>query len=149
MVQVLIGQGADLNIADKVGEVVGGRWTRGSSGGLDCSPLRCQRWLPGRGQTAGGERRLGGGDTTILNILTPFLLLRLLAVTQDETKNGRVALWYAASEGHNAVLYFLLREKHKSYSLLEDRRVSRNTTTLAQEGDTQIWCVTPQTPFSA
>ena len=44
---------------------------------------------------------------------------------QDETKNGRVALWYAASEGHNSVLYFLLREKHKSYSLLEDRRVSR------------------------
>ena len=26
-------------------------------------------------------------------------------VTQDETKNGRVALWYAASEGHNAVTH--------------------------------------------
>lgn len=40
------------------------------------------------------------------------------------TKNGRTALWYAASEGHNSVLYYLLREKHDSYSLLEDRRVS-------------------------
>ena len=39
------------------------------------------------------------------------------------TKNGRTALWYAASEGHNNVLYYLLREKHDSYSLLEDRRV--------------------------
>ena len=27
----------------------------------------------------------------------------LIYVGQDETKNGRVALWYAASEGHNAV----------------------------------------------
>ena len=33
-------------------------------------------------------------------------------------------MWYAASEGHNSVLYYLLREKHDSYSLLEDRRVS-------------------------
>ena len=43
---------------------------------------------------------------------------------QIVTKNGRTALWYAASEGHNNVLYYLLREKHDSYSLLEDRRVS-------------------------
>ena len=43
---------------------------------------------------------------------------------QKTTKNGRTALWYAASEGHNNVLYFLLREKHDSYELLEDRRVS-------------------------
>ena len=40
-----------------------------------------------------------------------------------KTKNGRTALWYSASEGHNTVLYYLLREKHDSYSLLEDRRV--------------------------
>ena len=44
--------------------------------------------------------------------------------SQIVTKNGRTALWYAASEGHNNVLYYLLREKHDSYSLLEDRRVS-------------------------
>ena len=42
---------------------------------------------------------------------------------QVKTKNGRTALWYSASEGHNTVLYYLLREKHDSYSLLEDRRV--------------------------
>ena len=45
-------------------------------------------------------------------------------IVQLVTKNGRTALWYAASEGHNNVLYYLLREKHNSYSLLEDRRVS-------------------------
>ena len=45
-------------------------------------------------------------------------------ILQIVTKNGRTALWYAASEGHNNVLYYLLREKHDSYSLLEDRRVS-------------------------
>ena len=42
---------------------------------------------------------------------------------QKTTKNGRTSLWYAASEGHNNVLYYLLREKHDSYELLEDRRV--------------------------
>ena len=47
-----------------------------------------------------------------------------LFLSQIVTKNGRTALWYAASEGHNNVLYYLLREKHDSYSLLEDRRVS-------------------------
>ena len=47
--------------------------------------------------------------------------------SQIVTKNGRTALWYAASEGHNNVLYYLLREKHDSYSLLEDRRVSQNS----------------------
>ena len=92
-----------------------------------------------------------------------MVYIDMIFLTQDETKNGRVALWYAASEGHNAVthsfaiksksyflhflnkynnsnkmghvpitcfvqvLYFLLREKHKSYSLLEDRRVRKKS----------------------
>ena len=63
--------------------------------------------------------------TTTTTTTTPTIIPTTTTKSnQDETKNGRVALWYAASEGHNAVLYFLLREKHKSYSLLEDRRVS-------------------------
>ena len=33
-------------------------------------------------------------------------------MSQDETKNGRVALWYAASEGHNAVTHsFAIKTK--------------------------------------
>ena len=44
------------------------------------------------------------------SLRTPLILAdedkpkdKLIYVGQDETKNGRVALWYAASEGHNAV----------------------------------------------
>ena len=48
----------------------------------------------------------------------------MIFILQKTTKNGRTSLWYAASEGHNNVLYYLLREKHDSYELLEDRRVS-------------------------
>ena len=55
------------------------------------------------------------------------------------TKNGRTALWYAASEGHNSVLYYLLREKHDSYSLLEDRRVSNIVIRITLTGKVFQW----------
>ena len=42
-------------------------------------------------------------------------------------QNGRIPLWYAASEGHTQVLYYLLRERHDSYNLLDDRRVSNRS----------------------
>ena len=102
--QVLIGQGADLTTPDKEG------WTAlhcaASAGFLDVVKLLVE----------------SGASPDVNNFITFYLFS--LALFQIMTKNGRTALWYAASEGHNNVLYYLLREKHDSYSLLEDRRVS-------------------------
>ena len=49
---------------------------------------------------------------TIINIIIIIVIIIIMIwwkaehICQDETKNGRVALWYAASEGHNAVAFF-------------------------------------------
>ena len=41
-----------------------------------------------------------------------------------ETNLGSSPIWFAASEGHNDVLEYLMTKDHDTYSLMEDRRVS-------------------------
>ena len=88
-------------------------------GGMDSSSLCSKCWVPGCCKALGWE-------WSFSRCRKPFFSQFSLknSFSQIVTKNGRTALWYAASEGHNNVLYYLLREKHDSYSLLEDRRVS-------------------------
>lgn len=52
------------------------------------------------------------------------LLLDSGATPRSCNDNGRIALWYAASEGHTSVLTLLLKREHDAYGLMEDRKVS-------------------------
>ena len=45
-------------------------------------------------------------------------------LSQDETKNGRVALWYAASEGHNAVTHSFAIKTKFSFSCAKNFHLS-------------------------
>ena len=51
------------------------------------------------------------------------LLLDSGAMPKSFNDNGRIPLWYAASEGHTNVLALLLKREHDAYSLMEDRKV--------------------------
>lgn len=57
-----------------------------------------------------------------------FDVVRLLvdsgAHPKAETNLGSSPIWFAASEGHNDVLEYLMTKDHDTYSLMEDRRVS-------------------------
>lgn len=48
------------------------------------------------------------------------------ASTVAETSNGRIPLWFAASENKLKVASFLINQQHDSYKLLEDRRFVYN-----------------------
>lgn len=57
------------------------------------------------------------------------LLVESGASPKAETNFGSASIWFAASEGHNEVLKYLMTKEHDTYSLLEDKRVrllSRN-----------------------
>ena len=54
------------------------------------------------------------------------LLLDSGATPRSFNDNGRIPLWYAASEGHTSVLTLLLKREHDAYGLMEDRKVSFN-----------------------
>lgn len=51
------------------------------------------------------------------------LLLDSGATPRSFNDNGRIPLWYAASEGHTSVLTLLLKREHDAYGLMEDRKV--------------------------
>lgn len=48
------------------------------------------------------------------------------ASPKAETNYGSPAIWFAASEGHNDVLYYLMTKEHDTYSLMEDKRFVYN-----------------------
>lgn len=52
------------------------------------------------------------------------LLVESGASPKSETNYGSAPIWFAAQEGHNDVLEYLLTKEHDSYSLMEDKRVS-------------------------
>lgn len=54
------------------------------------------------------------------------LLLDSGATPRSCNDNGRIALWYAASEGHTSVLTLLLKREHDAYGLMEDRKFVYN-----------------------
>lgn len=50
------------------------------------------------------------------------LLTESGASPKSETNLGAVPIWFAASEGHHAVLEYLMTKEHDTYALMEDRR---------------------------
>jgi ankyrin repeat protein len=54
------------------------------------------------------------------------LLVESGASPKSETNYGSPAIWFAASEGHNDVLEYLMTKEHETYSLMEDRRFVYN-----------------------
>lgn len=51
------------------------------------------------------------------------LLVESGATPKAETNYGSAPIWFAAQEGHNDVLGYLLTKEHDTYNLMEDRRV--------------------------
>ena len=145
MVQVLIGQGADLNVADKVLK----QWTEPqkkrnfdwTEKGKVLSEINIRTlqegWTALHCAAHAGYLEVAkllvesGASAEVIFFIVIIILSEIrnciifnqwwyilicdighfrkskfnIFVTQDETKNGRVALWYAASEGHNAVTH--------------------------------------------
>lgn len=54
------------------------------------------------------------------------LLTESGASPKSETNYGCAAIWFAASEGHNDVLKYLMHREHDTYSLMEDKRFVYN-----------------------
>ncbi|XP_050310455.1 serine/threonine-protein phosphatase 6 regulatory ankyrin repeat subunit A isoform X3 [Anthonomus grandis grandis] len=54
------------------------------------------------------------------------LLTESGASPKSETNLGAVPIWFAASEGHHAVLEYLMTKEHDTYALMEDRRFVYN-----------------------
>lgn len=46
------------------------------------------------------------------------------APTTAQTSNGRIPLWFAASENNLNVVMYLLKQAHDAYLLLDDRKVN-------------------------
>jgi len=40
-----------------------------------------------------------------------------------KTINGRSPIWFAAAEGHNQVLSYLMQKDHDTYDLMENKEV--------------------------
>jgi len=51
------------------------------------------------------------------------LLVESGASPKSETNYGASPIWFAAQEGHNDVLEYLMTKEHDTYSLMDDRRV--------------------------
>lgn len=51
------------------------------------------------------------------------LLVESGASPKSETTYGSAPIWFAAQEGHNNVLEYLLTKEHDTYNLMDDRRV--------------------------
>lgn len=56
------------------------------------------------------------------------LLVESGASPKSETNYGSAPIWFAAAEGHNDVLEYLLTKEHDTYSLMEDKRVHGHIT---------------------
>lgn len=55
--------------------------------------------------------QVGGGGKGFFDVFLEFSFLFWL-----------IAIWFAASEGHNDVLKYLMHKEHDTYSLMEDKR---------------------------
>lgn len=51
------------------------------------------------------------------------LLVESGASPKAETNYGASPIWFAAQEGHNDVLEYLMTKEHDTYGLMDDRRV--------------------------
>lgn len=51
------------------------------------------------------------------------LLVKSSADSQAETKDGKVPLCFAAESNHINCLNFLLKQKHDTFKLMEDKKV--------------------------
>jgi len=53
------------------------------------------------------------------------LLVESGASPKAETNYGASPIWFAAQEGHNNVLEYLMTKEHDTYGLMDDRRVKK------------------------
>ena len=53
------------------------------------------------------------------------LLVESGASPKAETNYGASPIWFAAQEGHNDVLEYLMTKEHDTYGLMDDRRVKK------------------------
>jgi serine/threonine-protein phosphatase 6 regulatory ankyrin repeat subunit B len=58
------------------------------------------------------------------------LFVNSSADAQAETKEGKVPLCFAAANNHIDCLRFLLKQKHDTHQLMEDRKVEKTTFSL-------------------
>lgn len=54
------------------------------------------------------------------------LLCESGASPKNETNYGCAPIWFAASEGHNNVLKYLMHKEHDTYALMDDKRFVYN-----------------------
>lgn len=54
------------------------------------------------------------------------LLCESGASPKSETNYNCAPIWFAASEGHNNVLKYLMHKEHDTYALMEDKRFVYN-----------------------
>jgi ankyrin repeat protein len=59
------------------------------------------------------------------------LLVESGASPKAETNYGASPIWFAAQEGHNDVLEYLMTKEHDTYGLMDDRRVRRRSLTMS------------------
>lgn len=53
------------------------------------------------------------------------LLVESGASPLAKTSKGHSAIWFAAAEGHNDVLSYLMKKEHDTYGLMEDKDVCK------------------------
>jgi len=51
------------------------------------------------------------------------LLVESGASPLAKTTNNRSPIWFAAAEGHNQVLSYLMQKEHDTYGLMDDKEV--------------------------
>ena len=71
-------------------------------------------------------------------LLAGRLLVQSGASPKSETNLGCAPIWFAASEGHNDVLKYLMEKEHDTYALMDDKRVSRCTHLRPKQNKRQL-----------
>lgn len=115
MVEILLGQGAEINAADKNGYVATMNIVPSVEQQIKTKNINLfYRWTPLHCAAKAGH----------LDVVR--LLCESGASPKSETNYGCAPIWFAASEGHNNVFKYLMRKEHDTYALMEDKRFVYN-----------------------
>lgn len=110
MIEILLGQGAEIDATDKV-RIYKKKNSNGVFQGLE---ILQENWTPLHCAAKAGY----------LEVVK--LLVESGASPLAKTGKGLYPIWYAAAENHNHVLSYLMKTEHDSYGLLEDKDVTVN-----------------------
>lgn len=67
--------------------------------------------------------------------VTYDFLFHQIASPKNETNYGCAPIWFAASEGHNNVLKYLMHKEHDTYALMEDKRFVYNLMVVSKNNN--------------